>query len=158
MKAITVHQPWAMLLAFGEKEYETRSWATKYRGPIAIHAGLHSVTLKRFMAKQDWQNAHPDSFFQRLREVVLRHRDPFKASYGDAEFFPQGAIVAVGELVAMHMRYPPDLSEQEAAFGFFGDGRVAWQIANVRRLETPIPARGQQGLWEWTPPDGFVMP
>jgi len=39
MKAITIHQPYASLIACGAKIYETRSWATKYRGKIAIHAG-----------------------------------------------------------------------------------------------------------------------
>ena len=38
MKAITLHQPWASLIALGVKTIETRSWATKHRGPIAIHA------------------------------------------------------------------------------------------------------------------------
>lgn len=26
--------------ATGRKRYETRSWATSYRGPIAVHAGM----------------------------------------------------------------------------------------------------------------------
>ncbi len=38
MKAITLHQPWATLVAVGAKRIETRSWATSYRGPLAIHA------------------------------------------------------------------------------------------------------------------------
>lgn len=38
MKAITIWQPWASLIACGAKKYETRGWPTKYRGPIAIHA------------------------------------------------------------------------------------------------------------------------
>jgi hypothetical protein len=38
MKAITIIQPWATLLAIGEKKFETRSWGTKYRGELAIHA------------------------------------------------------------------------------------------------------------------------
>ena len=38
MKALTIWQPWASLIAGGAKQYETRSWATQYRGPIAIHA------------------------------------------------------------------------------------------------------------------------
>ena len=41
MKAITVRQPWASLIAAGVKTIETRSWRTDYRGPIAIHAGRH---------------------------------------------------------------------------------------------------------------------
>lgn len=39
MKAITIKQPWATLIAEGYKEYEFRTWKTKYRGEILIHAG-----------------------------------------------------------------------------------------------------------------------
>ena len=46
MKAITVWQPWASLLVSGRKRYETRSWATTYRGPIAIHAAKRPVRRK----------------------------------------------------------------------------------------------------------------
>ncbi len=46
MKAITIWQPWASLIACGAKKYETRSWATNYRGPIAIHAArLNPIKL-----------------------------------------------------------------------------------------------------------------
>ncbi len=43
MKAITLWQPWASLIAIGAKKIETRSWATKYRGPLAIHAAIKAV-------------------------------------------------------------------------------------------------------------------
>lgn len=39
MKALTLIQPWASLITEGIKTIETRSWSTKYRGPLAIHAG-----------------------------------------------------------------------------------------------------------------------
>ena len=39
MKALTLYQPWATLVAIGAKKIETRSWSTPYRGPLAIHAG-----------------------------------------------------------------------------------------------------------------------
>ncbi len=38
MKALTLTQPWASLVAVGAKRIETRSWETNYRGTIAIHA------------------------------------------------------------------------------------------------------------------------
>lgn len=38
MKAISLWQPWASLIAHGVKTIETRSWSTPYRGPLAIHA------------------------------------------------------------------------------------------------------------------------
>lgn len=40
MKALTVRQPWASLIAAGIKDVENRSWRTSYRGPLLIHAGL----------------------------------------------------------------------------------------------------------------------
>ncbi len=39
MKALTICQPYAELIARGEKLIENRTWATSYRGPLAIHAG-----------------------------------------------------------------------------------------------------------------------
>ncbi len=38
MKAISIHQPWASIIALGEKHYETRNWKPQHRGPIIIHA------------------------------------------------------------------------------------------------------------------------
>lgn len=50
MKVITIKQPWATLIAEGYKEYEFRTWKTKYRGNIFIHAGksLDKDAIKRF--------------------------------------------------------------------------------------------------------------
>lgn len=39
MKCLTLHQPYATLLGLSVKRIETRSWSTRYRGPLAIHAG-----------------------------------------------------------------------------------------------------------------------
>ncbi len=49
MRALTLTQPWASLVAgarhpnrstrFGTKHCTSRSWRTAYRGPLAIHAG-----------------------------------------------------------------------------------------------------------------------
>ena len=43
MKTLSLIQPWASLIALGEKRIETRSWGTRYRGPLAIHASLSHV-------------------------------------------------------------------------------------------------------------------
>ena len=50
MKVITIKQPWATLIAKGYKEYEFRTWKTKYRGEILIHAGkgIDKKAMKRF--------------------------------------------------------------------------------------------------------------
>ena len=36
MKALSVKQPWANMIAAGEKTIETRTWPTDYRGPLLI--------------------------------------------------------------------------------------------------------------------------
>ena len=36
MKALSVKQPWANLIADGKKTIETRTWATKHRGLLLI--------------------------------------------------------------------------------------------------------------------------
>ena len=50
MKAITIKQPYATLIAEGLKEYEFRTWKTKYRGEILIHAGkgVDKAAMMRF--------------------------------------------------------------------------------------------------------------
>lgn len=39
MKVLTIKQPWATLIIQGDKRFEFRSWQTKYRGDLLIHAG-----------------------------------------------------------------------------------------------------------------------
>ena len=40
MKALSVKQPWANMIASGEKTIEVRTRATKYRGPLLIVSSL----------------------------------------------------------------------------------------------------------------------
>ena len=54
MKALTIKQPYATLIAEGIKEYEFRTWKTKYRGEFLIHAGK-GKNLK-YMKKFEYLN------------------------------------------------------------------------------------------------------
>jgi hypothetical protein len=38
MKCISIRQPWASLIASGQKTVELRTWTTKYRGPLIVCA------------------------------------------------------------------------------------------------------------------------
>jgi hypothetical protein len=46
MKALTIKQPWAWAIIHAGKDIENRSWLTRYRGELAIHAGarMHDYT------------------------------------------------------------------------------------------------------------------
>ncbi|MEK0184810.1 DNA N-6-adenine-methyltransferase [Microcoleus anatoxicus PTRS2] len=123
LTAMTLHQPWASLIAAGKKQYETRSWETDYRGPIAIHAG------KKF--EQD------ESLISLLGIPAAE--------------VPLGAVVAIADLtdcIEMTSWFIAKVSMTEKALGDFRKGRYAWKLENVRAIE-PIPAVGKQGLWKW---------
>jgi hypothetical protein len=134
MKAITVHQPWAALLAHGVKRYETRGWSTNYRGPIAIHAGKSKEGLDFLLH---------DELAYYVNEAGL-----------SAEIQTLGAILAVGELT--HIYRSEDmrdhLTDIELDLGNYADGRFGWEISNVQLLPAPVFVAGKQGLWEWAQP------
>jgi hypothetical protein len=46
-KALSIRQPWAHLIVAGIKQIENRTWTTRYRGPLLIHAGQlwHDETI-----------------------------------------------------------------------------------------------------------------
>lgn len=141
MKAITILQPWASLIACGAKKIETRSWATKYRGPIAIHAG------SRFDRKL-WNLSLEDP----IRSVLDN------AGYGNRNDLPVGAVIAIADLVdcveinESHLYYlnlnQNNGDSNEFAFGDYQIGRYAWILDNVKPI-TPVPVKGQQRIWEW---------
>lgn len=146
MKALTLYQPWAHLVAIGAKTIETRSWKTNYRGPLAIHAGVN--TQFAFHGKHYICDTEP--FYSVLQ--------------ADSEKFHRtmsfGAIIATCELVGCEFIDDHQLcwqrgtrtwmlTAQELAFGDFTPGRYAWFLADIKKLMSPIIVKGAMGLWEW---------
>lgn len=142
MKALTIHQPWAALIAIGAKRYETRSWTCKYCGPIAIHAGRN----------RDGVGWMTDGASEGSRAAVTTLQAA-GISIPDLAF---GSIIAIGDLVGQYrtedIRRHSESPDVELLFGNYGDNRFGWEIVNVIRLPEPIAAQGAQGLWEWQPP------
>ncbi len=125
MKALTLTQPWATLVALGYKRVETRSWKTQYRGPLAIHAAKgYPASARRF----------------------AEH-------FGGLARTPRGAIVCTIDLVDCQLTEEAALriSDLELHLGDYTPGRWAWLFdsASLRLLPDPIPAKGALGLWEW---------
>ncbi|MDU2064404.1 MAG: ASCH domain-containing protein [Sporomusaceae bacterium] len=151
MKAITILQPWTSLVTCGAKIYETRGWATKYRGPIAIHAAARELKLN----KLDY-----DLSSRIARKLVVAGIDPYD--------LPRGVVLATADLTdclrvvgkvslkvgdekrtAAVLEDGTNVVGDELAFGDFSIGRYAWRLKNLQQLVTPIHAKGQQRLWEW---------
>lgn len=123
VKALSLWQPWASAIALGHKKIETRHWATKYRGPIAIHAA------KRFQREQR-VFASTERTLGRLPERL-----------------PFGAIVAIAvldEIVPIEQLVPSPI---ERMYGDYSPGRYGWILENIQALAEPIPFVGRQGLF-----------
>lgn len=65
MKALTVCQPYADMIAKNEKPIENRNWPTAYRGPLAIHAGK-----SRSWLDEDDERERPDMPFGAVVAIV----------------------------------------------------------------------------------------
>lgn len=164
MKAITLIQPWASLIAMGNKKIETRSWKTNHRGPLAIHAGASMPKQAKGFCSQIAEILHVQ-YNGSIWYYMANH-------VGDYTF---GHILATCELVdcctitpdilvksATEWKmsepcYLPLPDEKELVFGDYTPGRYAWILKNVKQLKKPIPAKGQQGLWNWEPPEGIGL-
>lgn len=139
MKAISILQPWATLIAVGAKRIETRSWATKYRGPLAIHAskGLPKEGIPVIAVTEAQRLAKADRFLDLPRGVVI-------------------ATCNMVDCIQIGDEFPGTISDQEYAFGDYEYGRYAWILEDVRPLPEPVPAKGMLGLWNWEPPPGVL--
>lgn len=134
MKALTLWQPWASLIAWGEKQYETRSWRTDYRGPLAIHA---SIRFTRELQLICWK----PPFVKAL----------IRQGLNEPNELPLGAVLCVVDLVEVGpvQWYRHKLSDHEITVGNYSPDRYAWKLENLRVLTKPISVGGHQQLWNW---------
>lgn len=151
MKAISLWQPWASAIPAGLKHFETRSWkppASMMGQRIAIHAALRSTPqLRRWWG-----------------EVVTgcASREKAFAAIGVKGFdgLPRGKIVATARLEMVQGTHefrtpagPMSLEAEEIMWGDYAPGRFAWRLEQIMWVNPPLPIKGRQGWFEWTPPE-----
>jgi activating signal cointegrator 1 len=143
MKALTLTQHWATLVAIGAKRIETRSWKTPHRGTLAIHAAkgfpkwAKETCLESEFAKELGPYALP------VGVVIATCR---LISCIPTRELQRNRVIQVDYLAGCDDFY---LGDHERQFGDYAPGRWAWLLADVKRLPEPIPAKGSLGLWEW---------
>jgi len=142
IRAISLWQPWASLIALGIKHYETRSWRMNYSGPLAIHA---AKTTRGVMAYEFVKGTDSNEDAQLILDAL------HAAGVGALADLPLGAVLcetrAVGTVPVEAIR--DGLTPIERAVGDYRDGRWAVELDLVEVYKEPIPAKGQQGLWSW---------
>ena len=125
MKVLTIKQPWATLIMQGDKRFEFRSWQTKYRGELLIHAGkgIDKEAIKRL------------------------------SKYLPKEL-PLGKIlgkVTLVDCIKMSPDFKKELLKENSDIytkSSFKEN-YGWQIDNVQVFEEPIEANGHLSLWEY---------
>ena len=126
MKVITIKQPWATLIAEGYKEYEFRTWRTKFRGEILIHAGkgVDKDAVKKF------------------EHLNLE--------------YPTGCIIAkanITDCVSVDDKLRSELKKKDPLVYNGVIKRTDWtgfgfKIENVKKVN-PIPVNGKLSLWDY---------
>jgi len=141
MKALTLTQPWASLMALKSKRIETRSWYTGYRGELVIHAA------KGFPRWAKDTCAEPE-FVDGLGGLTAAQ---LPLSVGLCVV----RVLACIRTTEMHkaeviLRSKP--SAAEIMFGDYSEGRYAWLTEYVRPVNSRVIVKGALGLWEFGEP------
>ncbi len=134
MRAITVSQPFASLIASGEKWIENRTWPTVYRGKLAIHAGKGTQYLDRQQLRQ-----YPTGAVIAVAELV--------GCYSIEQILANDADPTMRKLRINGSIW----NWSEAARHQHAEGPFCWILQNIQPIE-PVQCRGSQGLWKWERP------
>ena len=127
--ALSIRQPWAWAIINEGKDIENRSWSTRIRGPICIHAA-------KGMTNAEWDEAMDfidQSFPKPLASQVGRRRSASGST--DAR---RGGIIGTVDIV--------DCVERSRSPWFFG--RFGFVLENVQPVDF-IPVRGALGFFDW---------
>ena len=144
MKALSLLQPWASLVVLGHKKVETRSWNTKYRGELLIHASTGK--------KPNQRSIHLD-FQQHFFDLQLPHfKDlPFGAIIGKVNLIDTFPTEEVSHNCNFHIgKNTWEMNDQELAFGDYSAGRYCWLLSETVLFDSPIPAKGSLSIWNYT--------
>lgn len=151
LRVLSLHNPWACLMACGAKTIETRgSWSKniKYRGDVAIHASKgFDYDEKELCTKSPFSDELVKGGYRNLRSImatgghvlcIVELYDIVEMTHAMCEEFRKYVPLCQGGL--------------DYTFGAWEPGRYAWKTRNVRRLDKPVELRGLQGLYTW--PEG----
>lgn len=137
MPALSVRQPWAWLIAEGYKPIENRTWGTRYRGRLLIHA---SSGMSR------------DEYYAAVAQV--RRFDPALAeSIPHLGKLPRGCLVCrctLADVIAPSEVLEPlfrDGIVTELELEHWYEGDYGFVLRDIERLEPVLPYRGARRLF-----------
>lgn len=148
MRGLSIRQPWGWAFTIDPPELakrpENRTWKTDYRGPLLLH------TSAGF-------GEHFNGAFDAIAEMVGWERDRVSRAFWDSPYAVRGYVIALSDLVDIHhaddcrevvTEAPFTMGQEYLCSAWSQPDQYHWITDNVRLLETPIKARGKQGLWK----------
>lgn len=143
MKALTVKQPWASLIIHYGKDIENRDWCCTYRGRIAITSSAQHTA-------EEWLSAWELMAARKCKPegLGIPHIRYPKGKRPKLESilpnFEAGVILGTVEIVRTVSRLDSPTSP-------WYQGPYGIVLRDPRPLTTPIPVRGQLGLFDLPP-------
>lgn len=136
MKALSIKQPWASLIASGIKNIENRTWKTNFRGRIYIHASGKTAEFT------DLFNS-PVSGLLFIHSASLREYDEFKK-------YPHSAIIGEVDIVDCIINHESIWAEETELPEQLGNQCIwNWVLANPILYKNPVlNVKGKLSFWE----------
>ena len=128
LKALTVSQPFADLIADGTKFVENRVWSTSYRGPLAIHAGKGS----KYLSKSELQNYQRGVVVAVCRVIACVNMQEIAYRRGNDRAGRPATNAPTWDEISRHKHT---------------EGPWCWILADVVKLVDPVACSGSQGLF-----------
>ncbi|GHV91189.1 hypothetical protein AGMMS50268_16920 [Spirochaetia bacterium] len=126
MKALSVQNPWAWWIMFNGKPVENRTWKTKFRGRILIHASLR------------WDNNAPSSHWLRGAPnpmiVDIENKIELCKRFN-------GFILGSVEIYDC---------VQDSDSEWAQPGLYHWLLRDPEPWDKPVSVKGSLGLWQFT--------
>ncbi|WP_421925528.1 hypothetical protein [Neoaquamicrobium sediminum] len=156
MKAITIWQPWATLIVQGAKPYEFRGWKpprSLIGQRIAIHAGARPIKRDEvqvlLLQLQDPKYGQPCLHAPLALPVLeIAARNPKAGALPLSHVLCTAVLGDAKRGDECAAEFGEQFGNDSAREGTFNWG---WPLLDIERLEPPVPARGAQGFWDWTP-------
>lgn len=148
MKTLSVKQPWASLMfidnGYEPKNIENRTWPTKYRGKILIHAGASILRPQKcHFTDNQWDNIRGDMRYNILHSIL-----------------PTSSIIGSVEIIDCVVNHESIWAETCEPIYKYGTDKIVeatynWVLSNPILFQEPIPAKGRLSFWEFDLPEEY---
>jgi hypothetical protein len=140
MKALTIKQPWAQLIALGLKDVENRTWKTNFRGRIYIHASMKPVPFNGMGNGVKFST-------DQLRLI-------FKLPENRGERYPDAMSKYVNSAIIGEVDIVDCVTDSTSIWA--QPGHWHWILANAVHYDKPVlKVKGALSFWEYNLDIGY---